>query len=145
MLTSQVVEHVDIRQLLPHRYPFLLLDRITDYEPHKWARGIRNVAEREPLLLPEGSEWVPPGVVIEAIGQLGIALSSLSREPGNLANIVLGSLAGVQIGKRVPLGCQIQLEVEITKQLQRGAVFRGYARVNGLLAISIDSIVTMEY
>ncbi len=78
-----------IKQILPHRYPFLLIDRVEDYEPGQWARATKCVTANEPFF--EGhfpQQAVMPGVLIlEALAQTGgIALLS---EPGSEGKIVL--------------------------------------------------------
>ena len=70
-----------IQEIIPHRYPFLLVDRITDFEPGKWAKGIKCVSVNEMQFCGHfPQEHVMPGVlIIEALAQVG-AIAILSLE-----------------------------------------------------------------
>lgn len=71
-----------IQEIIPHRYPFLLVDRITDFEPGKWAKGIKCVSANEMQFCGHfPQEHVMPGVlIIEALAQVGaVAILSLRR------------------------------------------------------------------
>ena len=70
----------EIQKIIPHRYPFLLVDRITDFEPGKWARGIKCVSANEMQFMGHfPQEHVMPGVlIVEALAQVGaVAIRSL--------------------------------------------------------------------
>jgi 3-hydroxyacyl-[acyl-carrier-protein] dehydratase len=127
----QPLEHRELRRYLPHRFPFMLVDRVTDYEPHQWIRGIKNLASWEPLLVPKPAAFLPTGLIIEAIGQLAIALTNLSKQVDQLSDIVLGSISDVEVESRVPLGCCLELHAEVIKELDNGFVYRGGASVDG--------------
>ena len=74
-----------IQQILPHRYPFLLVDKITDYEPGKWAKGIKCVTANEMHFMGHfPQQHVMPGVLIlEAMAQVGgVSLLSLEENRG---------------------------------------------------------------
>ena len=84
-----------IAALLPHRYPFALVDRITDYEPGAWARGIKCVSVNEPFFCGHfPQKHVMPGVLIlEALAQVGaVAALSLPENRGKLA--IFGGING---------------------------------------------------
>ena len=77
-----------IAQILPHRYPFALVDRITDYEPGQWARGIKCVSVGEPYFCGHfPQKHVMPGVLmLEALAQVGaIAIRALPETKGTRA------------------------------------------------------------
>ena len=71
----------EIMEILPHRYPFLLVDKVVDYEPGKWAEGIKCVSANEMQFLGHfPNEPVMPGVlIIEALAQVG-AIAVLTEE-----------------------------------------------------------------
>ena len=71
----------EIMEILPHRYPFLLVDKVVDYEPGKWAKGIKCVSANEMQFLGHfPNEPVMPGVlIIEALAQVG-AIAVLTEE-----------------------------------------------------------------
>ena len=70
-----------IQEILPHRYPFQLVDRVTDYEPGKWAKGVKCVSVNEMQFLGHfPQQHVMPGVlVVEALAQVG-AIAILTEE-----------------------------------------------------------------
>ncbi len=122
----------EIAQILPHRYPFALVDRVIDGEPGKWARAIKCVTVNEPFFqghFPQAS--VMPGVlIIEAMAQVGgVALLSLPENRGKLA--FLGRIRDARFLKKVVPGDVLEMECAITGQ--RGAVGVGECRatVNG--------------
>ncbi|MDR3278020.1 MAG: 3-hydroxyacyl-ACP dehydratase FabZ [Oscillospiraceae bacterium] len=115
-----------IREILPHRYPFLLLDRVEDFEPGKWARAIKCVTANEPFFpghFPQRS--VMPGVLIlEALAQTGgIALLSEPENRGKLA--LFGGVKQARFRAPVTPGDVLRLECTLTKRY--GAVGIGEA------------------
>ena len=71
----------EIQKIIPHRFPFLMVDRITDFEPGKWARGIKCVSVNEPFFCGHFPQYhVMPGVLIlESLAQVG-AVAVLTLE-----------------------------------------------------------------
>jgi len=124
----------DARQLhriLPHRYPFLLIDRVVDIEDEKRAIGIKNVSINEPFF--QGhypSQPIMPGVlIIEAMAQLaGILLSQKLEHAGKVA--VLLSMDNVKFRRQVVPGDQLILEVETIRVRARTGHVRCVATVN---------------
>lgn len=122
----------EIAQILPHRYPFALIDRITDGEPGKWAKAIKCVTVNEPYFqghFPQA--YVMPGVLmIEAMAQVGgVAILSLPENQGKLA--FLGRVRDARFLRKVTPGDVLEMECIVTKQ--RGPVGIGECRatVNG--------------
>ena len=77
-----------IQEILPHRPPFLLVDKITDYQPGAWAKGIKAVTVNEPFFAGHFPQYhVMPGVLIlEALAQVGaVAILSLPENRGKIA------------------------------------------------------------
>ena len=78
----------EIQEIIPHRPPFLLVDRITDFVPGAWAKGIKAVTVNEPFFMGHFPQYrVMPGVlIIEALAQVGaVAILSLPENKGKLA------------------------------------------------------------
>jgi len=143
-MENQVLQHRELFKYLPHRFPFLLVDRVTDYVLGEEIRGVKNLAPQEPFLVPGGAEYYPPGLVIESIGQLAIVLFNLGDAGDDVTEILLGSVSGVAIHQRIPLGVQLQLEAKVTRILDTGLVFSGTASIDGTPVLSMDSLVAMK-
>ncbi len=129
----------EIADILPHRYPFALVDRIVDGEPGQWARGIKCVTVNEPFFqghFPQA--FVMPGVlIIEAMAQVGgVAMLSLPENRGKLA--FLGHIQQARFFKKVTPGDVLEMECVVTKR--RGPVGVGQCRatVSGELAASAE-------
>ena len=128
-----------IAQILPHRYPFALVDRITDYEPGQWAKGIKCVSVNEQLFCGHfPQEHVMPGVLIlEAMAQVGaIAILSLPENRGKLA--FLGRVHDARFKRQVVPGDVVEMECVLTRQ--RGPIGVGQCRatVNGEVAVTAE-------
>ena len=126
-----------IAGILPHRYPFALVDRIVDGEPGRWARGIKCVTVNEPFFqghFPQ--KHVMPGVLlIEAMAQVGgVAILALPENQGKLA--FLGRVRDARFKRQVVPGDVLEMECVLTKR--RGPVGAGTCRamVNGQEAAS---------
>lgn len=124
-----------IMELLPHRPPFLLVDKITDYEPGEFATGIKCVTMNEPFFTGHFPGYpVMPGVLIlEALAQTGaVALLSQPEHKGKLA--FFGGIKNARFKKQVVPGDVLELHCELTAQ--RGSVGFGscVAKVDGKVA-----------
>jgi 3-hydroxyacyl-[acyl-carrier-protein] dehydratase len=105
-----------IREIIPHRYPFLLIDRIEEHEPGVSAVGLKNVTANEPFFQGHFPEFpVMPGVlIVEALAQVGaVALLSLDENRGKLA--FFAGIDKVRFKRQVRPGDTLRLEVEITR------------------------------
>ncbi|HKP94821.1 MAG TPA: hypothetical protein VJ385_03590 [Fibrobacteria bacterium] len=137
------LEYIDIKKILPHGFPFLLVDRVADYEKGAWIRGIKNLAAREPFLDPDATGICPPGLVIEAIGQLAIILFGLSRPEPTLPEILLGSISQVDILGEVPTGGQLILEAEVVKLMDNSLIFNGRASLDGTPVLTLQNLLAV--
>lgn len=112
------INYQEIIKLLPHRYPFLLVDRIIEFEPWKRIVGLKNVTANEPFFqghFPE--EPIMPGVlIIEAMGQAGGILARLSlandQEQENSGLLIFMGMDKVKFRRQVIPGDQLRLEAE---------------------------------
>lgn len=133
---------LDIRQIqavLPHRYPFLLVDRIVEMETGKKAVGIKNVTINEPFFQGHFPDYpVMPGVlIVEALAQVGaVAILSVEENRGKIG--LLAGLDGFRFKEQVRPGDTLVLEVELTRV--RGSVGKGHgvAKVNGKVVAEGD-------
>ncbi|WP_240371327.1 3-hydroxyacyl-ACP dehydratase FabZ [Anoxybacteroides rupiense] len=121
-----------IQEIIPHRYPFLLIDRILEVEEGKRAIGLKNVSANEPFFVGHFPEYpVMPGVlIVEALAQVGaVALLMKEENRGRLA--FFAGIDSCRFKKQVKPGDQLRLEVEIIRS--KGAIGkgRGIATVDG--------------
>jgi 3-hydroxyacyl-[acyl-carrier-protein] dehydratase len=121
-----------IRELIPHRYPFLLVDRIEEVEPGLRAVGIKNVTQNEPFFEGHFPDYpVMPGVlIVEALAQVG-AVWVMAKEEfrGKLA--LFAGIDGVRFRRQVVPGDVLRLEVEISRLRGVAGLGKGSATVNG--------------
>ena len=124
-----------IQEILPHRYPFLLVDRITNYEPGKMAEGRKCVTVNEPFFCGHFPQYhVMPGVLIlEALAQVG-AVAILSEEENRGKIALFGGVKNARFKRQVRPGDVLELRCELTNR--RGPVGFGVAeaKVDGHLA-----------
>lgn len=115
-----------IQEILPHRWPFLLVDRITGCEPGQWARGVKCVTAAEPWFAGHFPQYhVMPGVLIlEALAQVGaVAVLSKPENKGKLA--FFGGVKEARFKAQVRPGDVLELECRLIKE--RGAIGIGEA------------------
>ena len=129
----------EIMELLPHRYPFLLVDRIVEFDPGRRIVGLKNVTINEPFFPGHFPEYpIMPGVlIVEALAQVGgiLALKSMT---GKKKIVLFAGIDNCKFRRPVLPGDQIRLECNVTGQ--RGPVWkvRGEASVDGVLAAQAD-------
>jgi len=133
--TTTVLSIEDIQKLLPHRYPFALVDRIIEYVPGKLAVGIKNVTVNEPHFQGHFPHRpVMPGVlIVEAMAQVGgIVLTQMPDVDNGL--FMFAGIDKVRFRRPVVPGDQLILKAEITAiKRRRFGWMQGRAEVNGLL------------
>ena len=122
-----------IMDLLPHRYPLLLVDRILDFEPKMWIRGLKNVSFNEAVF--QGhfpSRPVLPGVyIVEAMAQTGGCLLMREYEDRARKVIYFMGIDAVKFRKPVLPGDQLVMEVKVIQFKGRICKMRGEAFVDG--------------
>ena len=109
-----MLTNVEIRQYLPHRFPFLLIDKILEVEPGKRAVGIKNVTVNEPFFQGHFPDYpVMPGVlIVEALAQTaGIAVSMLEENKGKMG--LFAGIESIKFKRQVMPGDTLRLEAEI--------------------------------
>lgn len=126
------LDHAAIQSILPHRYPFLLVDRITHVEVDKRIVGIKNVSLGERYLspAPDGRLALPPTILTEAIAQVGAIL--ILAKPENRQQLPLfAGIKRVRYRRPVYAGEVVEVEASVLR-LRRGmGMLKGIARVDG--------------
>ena len=133
-----MVDIDEIRKLLPHRYPFLLVDRIIELELSKKIVGIKNVTYNEPFFTGHFPEKpIMPGVlIIEAMAQVGGVLAFSTHTDANA--VFFMSIEKAKFRKPVVPGDQLKMELRVTHQ--RGNVWKlsGVAKVDDKVVAEAD-------
>ncbi|SDO07344.1 3-hydroxyacyl-ACP dehydratase FabZ [Alkalicoccus daliensis] len=116
----------EIKEIIPHRYPFLLIDKILEVEEGKRAVGLKNVTANEEFFNGHFPDYpVMPGVlIIEALAQVG-AVAILKKEENRGRLAFFAGIDGCRFKGQVKPGDQLHLEVEITRL--RGPIGKGKA------------------
>ena len=142
--TGQVFESYDIQrllELLPHRYPFLLVDRIVEARADEYGVGIKNVTINEPHFQGHFPERpVMPGVLlIEGMAQTAGALCVASQVAGSKPSVVyLMTIDKAKFRKPVLPGDQVRFQMTRTAKRRNMWWFRGEARVDGVLVCEAE-------
>ena len=126
----------EIQQILPHRPPFLLVDRIVELEPDKRIVGIKNVSINEPFFVGHFPSYpVMPGVlIVEAMAQTG-GILVMRNVPGASQRLVLfASIEAAKFRRPVRPGDQLRMEIEMLSRKTTFARMKGKAYVEGELA-----------
>lgn len=129
----------EIRELLLHRYPFLLVDRVVEVSPGEFIRGYKNVSVNEPCFTGHFPEQpIMPGVLIlEAMAQLGIvfAKKTASKDLENRL-LVFAGMDNVRFKRQVIPGDRLDMELHLIKVKRTIWKMEGRAEVDGSLAAS---------
>ncbi len=132
----------DILTMLPHRYPFLLVDRVISYEVMKNLVGIKNVSINEPFFAGHypGNPIMPGVLIVEAMAQACGILSVLSNPPKDGKQIfpLFAGIDNVRFKQMVIPGDQIRFEVEMLSRKRDIWKMHGKALVDGKIACSAD-------
>ena len=129
------VTSTEIERLLPHRYPFLLVDRVVEFEKDKRVLAYKNVSYNEPFFTGHfpGHPVMPGVLVVEALAQAGGLLTQLSRDPGagDGQTFYLVKVDNAKFSRMVVPGDRLELDVELRRRIRNMAQYVGVARVDG--------------
>jgi len=130
------LDYAAIEKILPHRYPFLLVDRITELEVDKRIVGIKNVSLNERYLSHSagGSPVLPPTILTEAVAQVGAIL--VLAKPENRQRLpFFAGIERVRYRRAVHPGDVVIIEAMVLRLRSRMGVLKGVARVDGQVVI----------
>jgi 3-hydroxyacyl-[acyl-carrier-protein] dehydratase len=136
-MLSLPLDYTAIERILPHRYPFLLVDRITEFEPDKRIVGVKNVSLNERNLAHPpggGTPVLPPTILTEAVAQVG-AIMILSKPENQQKLIFFMGIEKVRFRRPVHAGDVVEIEAEVKRLRSRMGVLRGVARVRGEVVV----------
>ncbi|HBL23671.1 MAG: 3-hydroxyacyl-ACP dehydratase FabZ [Syntrophorhabdaceae bacterium] len=125
-----MVDINEILTLLPHKYPFLLVDRVLEFEPAKRIIAIKNVTVNEPFFQGHfpGRPIMPGVLILEAMAQAGGILAFKSF-PGMKGSVFFTGIDGARFRKPVTPGDQLRFDVEVVKHRREIWVFEAKAYV----------------
>jgi 3-hydroxyacyl-[acyl-carrier-protein] dehydratase len=139
--TLQAADIVRIMQMLPHRYPFLLIDRIVDMDSDQSATGIKNVSINEPFFQGHfpGQPVMPGVLIIEAMAQTagGLAINHLGAEAENQL-VYFMAIDKARFRRPVVPGDQLRIPVRLLQKRARVCRFAAEAHVEGKLVAEAE-------
>lgn len=130
------LDYAAIERILPHRYPFLLVDRITEFEVDKRIVGIKNVSLNERYLSrsPDGPPVLPPTILTEAVAQVG-AIMILAKPENREKLIYFMGIEKVRYRRPVYPGDVVVIEATVKRLRSRMGLLHGVATVGGEVAV----------
>ena len=134
---GQVMQLEEIKKLVPHRYPFLLIDRIIEWKLGERIVALKNISASEPILQGHFPDYpVLPGVVVvEAMAQASAVLGRLT-DPG-ASSVLLTEIGAARFRRQVIPGDVLRLEVDVVKHRKPFFWFNGKALIDGELVTEV--------
>ncbi|HET9046100.1 MAG TPA: 3-hydroxyacyl-ACP dehydratase FabZ [Casimicrobiaceae bacterium] len=138
----------EILKHLPHRYPFLMVDRVLECTPGKSIRGLKNVTVNEPFFQGHfpGFPLMPGVLVIEALAQVSglLAFASGDASTGGESLIYFAGIDNARFKRQVVPGDQLILEAEVIRVIRGVGKFSARATVDGELACEAELIAAIR-
>ena len=141
-----MIEIKEIMAILPHAYPFLLVDRIVEIEPGKRVVGIKNVTYNEPFFPGHfpGRPIMPGVLIVEAMAQTaGVLIFNSLPQEDHKKTVFFLVIDNVRFRKPVIPGDQLRMELEITRHRQSIWGFKGKALVDGNVVAEGDLLAML--
>ena len=141
-----VMDAIDVQAILPHRYPFLLVDRVVEFDSGRRAVGLKNVTVNDPYFHGQfpGRPVFPGVLIVEALAQLGGVLAIRSSSVGGSPIVYLTGIDKAKFRKPVIPGDQIRLEVEVIKRRPPFWKMQGKAFVGNDLVCEAESTAMLQ-
>jgi 3-hydroxyacyl-[acyl-carrier-protein] dehydratase len=145
---SGAMDILEIMRYLPHRYPFLLVDRIVEVVENKSIRGIKNVTMNEPFFVGHFPAYpvMPAVLVIEALAQIAsiLAWKMSGRDPSDGTIIFFAAIDGARFRRQVRPGDQLVLEADVLKLVRGVGKFSVRAKVDGEVVAEAELLAAMR-
>jgi len=143
-MTEPIIDIKEILSILPHRYPFLLIDKIVKFEASVSATGIKNVTMNEPFFQGHfpGNPIMPGVLIIESMAQVGGILAFKSADVTNKGVYFMG-IDKAKFRRPVVPGDTLEISLEVTKTRGKIWKFHGKALVEGKVAAEADLMATI--
>ncbi len=146
MSTSMEIE--EVMHFLPHRYPFLLVDRVVEMELGKTVTAIKNVTINEPFFPGHfpGAPVMPGVLILEAMAQAAALLSFKTKgyTPEQIGVVYFAGIDGARFKKPVKPGDQLVLKIEIVREMRGIWKYKGRAEVDGVMAAEAELMATLR-
>jgi 3-hydroxyacyl-[acyl-carrier-protein] dehydratase len=143
-----IMDTAQVMQYLPHRYPFLLIDRVIELELGKSITAIKNVTMNEPFFPGHfpGSPVMPGVLILEAMAQAAAILSFKTKDykPEQIGVVYFAGIDGARFKKPVTPGDQLVLKVEIVREMRGIWKYTGRAEVDGALVAEAELMATLR-
>lgn len=141
-----VMDAIDVQAILPHRYPFLLVDRVVAFDSGRRAVGLKNVTVNDPYFQGHfpGRPVFPGVLIVEALAQLGGVLAIRSSSVAGSPIVYLTGIEKARFRKLVIPGDQIRLEVEVIKRRPPFWKMQGKAFVGNDLVCEAESTAMLQ-
>ena len=139
------LEYAAIERILAHRYPFLLVDRITEFEVDRRIVGIKNVSLNEHYLSRgiDGSMVLPSTILTEAVAQVG-AIMILAKPENRQHLILLRSIKRVRYRNPVRPGDVVEIEATVLRLRSRMGILKGVGSVDGRIVVEGTMTFALE-
>jgi UDP-3-O-[3-hydroxymyristoyl] N-acetylglucosamine deacetylase/3-hydroxyacyl-[acyl-carrier-protein] dehydratase len=137
---ERVIEIEEIMKILPHRYPFLLVDRVLELEPQKRIVGVKNVTINEPFFQGHfpGHPIMPGVLIVEAMAQVGGMLLMGAVDDPESKVVYFMSLDNIKFRKPVKPGDQLRFEVDMVQVRGNVCRIKGVAKVDGAVVCEAE-------
>ncbi|OFD92186.1 beta-hydroxyacyl-ACP dehydratase [Bacillus mycoides] len=130
---------MNIKNTLPHRYPFLMIDKITNVKESQSATGYKLITNNE-WFINENQNYMPHMLIVEALAQLSAFVSTGESEELGF----LSSLDGVEFHENAYPGDKLDLHYELTRNRRGFILGKGIASVNGQSIVTIEKLLIYQ-